>query len=242
MVSLLFVLDGSAAHADAKGDKIIKMMDQSLSRAKDQSFIFDVITEEPGKAQRKMGMNVTIKGEKWRLVEFTSPGDIKGMRVLILSLDQMYIYLPAYHKVRRVAGHARSQSFNGTAFSQDDMSITVFGETYEGKFVSETKDTWKLDLKKRPGKDFPYPRIEMVISKKMHHPLEIYYFNDKGAKLKTEIRSNYKCQGDICNPHTIRMTDHTRNGLWTENRMLSWKFNTNVPDTVFTTRNLQRGN
>ena len=63
-----------------------------------------------------------MKGEK-RLTEFTDPPEMKGMRILILSPTRMYIYLPAYKKVRRVASHVSAQGLLGPAFASDDLAV-----------------------------------------------------------------------------------------------------------------------
>ncbi len=228
------------ALAESPGDRVIRLMDEKMTLAKDQSFVFEVITQEPGKALRKMSMKVQIKGKTWRRIEFLSPGDVKGMKVLIRSLSQMYVYLPAYHKIRRVASNVRSQNFMGTANSQDDMSITTYGNIYAGKLISETKDTWKVMGTRRPGKSFPYRQIEFTILKKERHPSKLVYFSDKGKKLKTETRTDHKCKGKICNAFTMKMIDHTRNGMWTKLLMTNWEVNSGLPDSHFTSRSLQR--
>jgi hypothetical protein len=227
------------ADAETPGEKALRLHDEANTRARDQYFEYDVTTQEPGKAKTKITMRVRVKRDK-RAIEFTSPGDIRGMKVLVASLTQMYVYLPAYHKVRRVASHTRSQGFMGTALSQDDMSITTYLDVYAPKLVKETKGEWVLQLTRRPGQSHPYPRIEMAVRKDNHHPAYIYLFNDKGVKLKSEVRSEYTCQaGNICTARVMRTTDYTRNGMWTDLIRTAWKTNTGAPDSEFTPRALQ---
>ena len=73
-----------------------------------------------GKAERTMAMTVLLKGEK-RFTEFSAPSDMKGTKVLVLSPSEVYAYLPAFGKVRRVASSASDQGFMGMAFSLDDF-------------------------------------------------------------------------------------------------------------------------
>ena len=132
------------AWGDAAGDKVLKITDTAMTRAKDQVYEYEITTQEPGKAKTKLMMRVSIKGKEWRLIDFLAPGDIKGMRYLILSFSQMWVYLPQYQKVRRVASHARAQSFMGTALSQDAadtlkvliecrQNVVIAGGTGSGK-------------------------------------------------------------------------------------------------------------
>ena len=112
---------------------------------------------------------------------------------------------------------------------------------YTGKIASDTADQWVLELTPIEGKEAPYPKVVMTIAKEKHLPTELKYFNDKGAHIKTESRDGYECRGTICNPTVLKMTDHTRNGAWTELRCTSWEVNTGIDDDVFSVRTLQRG-
>ena len=67
------------------------------------------------------------------------------------------------------------------------------------------------------------------------------YFNEKGAHVKTETRKDFACQKDVCSTQAMKMTDHTRNGAWTEFKAKKWEVNTGIPDRYFTVRALQRG-
>ena len=143
-------------------------------------------------------------------------------------------------RVRRVASHARAQSFMGTALSQDDASLTTFGPYFTGKLLSETPKEWKVEGTKRPGKDAPYAKVIVTISKEHQQATELFWFNEKGVKLKTETRWDYECQDNICGPKKLKFVDHTRGGMWTEFNRLGWKVNTGIPDSEFTPRALQR--
>jgi outer membrane lipoprotein-sorting protein len=230
----------AAAGADARGDKILKLMDKALNSYEDQQFTYELTTKEPGKAPRTLHLKVAIQGET-RRVDFTAPGDVKGMKILMLSMDQMYVWLPAYRKIRRVASHVRDQGFMGTTFNHDDMSITHYAPLYAATFEGETKDHWTIKVTRRPGKKSPYKMIRFTVSKKHHHPLEIRYFNNKGVHAKTETRSKYACQGKICVAKVMRLVDHTRNNAWSEFVTTEWKVNTGIKKRFFTVRAIQRG-
>ena len=187
-------------------------------------------------------MDVRIKGTKFRRVEFLEPGDIKGMRVLVLSQNNMYTYLPAYRKVRRVANHVKDQGFMGTTFSQNDVSIVTYSDSYEGKFLKEDAKTWTISASRRKGSKTPYAKIELDILKDIHQATELRYFNDKGVKIKTETRTGYTCKGKICTPKTLKLTDHRRNDVWTSITWTIWEVNTGVKDSFFSLRKLQRSN
>jgi outer membrane lipoprotein-sorting protein len=226
----------SAAGADAAGDRLCATMDAAMNRAKTHKFDYEIVNHEPGKSDRTMAMKVLIKGEK-RLTEFKAPADMKGTKVLILSASQMYVYLPAFKKVRRIASHTKDQGFLGLAFSQDDMATQSYGPIYEGKITADSPTQSTLVLTPRAGKDAPYSKIEVLVNKDKNLPAELKYFNAEGKNIKTETRSGYTCEGNICTPGELKMVDNTK-GNWTKLVRKSWKVNDSISDDVFSQRNL----
>jgi len=242
-----FILAGFALYfspvlAENNAKEIAKKMDQAMTRAKDQFFEYDMVIQKPGQEERSLIFQVTIKGRNKRRLNFLEPGDVKGMKFLVLSTTQMYIYLPAYRKVRRVASHVRDQGFMGSAYSQEDMAIVTYGDYMEPKLISDDKDTWTLEMTRRKGKekDFPYPKLQITLDKKMYQPVKIEYFNDDGKIIKTETRTDFECKGNICNPKVMKMVDHRRNDVVTYLKRRKWKLNTGIKDSYFTVRSLQR--
>ncbi|APR76307.1 Outer membrane lipoprotein-sorting protein [Minicystis rosea] len=224
------------AAADPAGDKIVAEVDAAMNRAKTHKFDYEIINQEPGKSERTMAMRVQIKAEK-RLTEFSAPADMKGTKVLILSPTQMYVYLPAFGKVRRIASHTKDQGFLGLAFSQDDMAQQAYGSDYESKLAGEDGASWKLVLTPRAGKETSYAKIEATIAKDKKVPTELKYFNAEGKNIKTETRTGYTCEGDVCTPGELKMTDNAK-GNWTKLVRKSWKVNENISDDVFSQRSL----
>jgi len=238
-IASLTTLCPLAMAADASA--ILTTMDDAMNQAEDLVIDWDVTTTEPGKkSAREMSFTVQLQGEK-KFTEFTAPGDIKGTKVLILNRTQMYIYLPAYRKVRRIASHVTQQGFMGTTYSHADMSATRFGDIYTGAVLSETGETWDLSLTPKADIETPYAKVELTVRKSDHLPSQIRYFNEKGAHIKTETRSDYECKGKVCSPRLLKMEDHSRGGAWTELKCKSWEVNTGLSDDLFSVRNLQRG-
>lgn len=240
-LALTALPDGPARTAEPlTAEQIIQKTDATMTRARDQSFEYDLITYEPGKDPRVLKFEVIILGDKKRRIEFLAPGDVRGMRFLVLDVDQMYVYLPAYKKVRRVASHVKSQGFMGSTYTQDLMSLTKFGETFTGKLLGEDETHWILELIKRPEKVWSYPKLHVKIRKDMFQPAVLEYYNDKGAKLRTETREGFRCEQGLCNPRKMTLLDHTRGDMKSEMIQRAWKPNTGVAESEFTVRALQR--
>ncbi len=230
----------SLAWADEKGDKALVALDASVWRAKTQFYEYDVLIKTPDKPDRKLGLAVYIKGE-WRYSEFLAPADVKGTKVLILSPSQMYVYLPAYKKVRRIASHTTDQGFMGMNFSQDDMSITSYAKYFHGQITSDDGKLVKYTLTKKKDSEAAYPKVELVVEKARNLPIETKYFSDSGTHIKTETRSNYTEEKGHFYPKDLKMIDHTKGGQYTTLTVKTAKVNHDIPDSRFSKRALEDG-
>ena len=230
---------GNAALAHP-GDAVIKKMDAALSRARDQTMEVEMVVADPGKATRRLLMQVHTRADK-RRIRFLSPGDVKGLTMLVLTRTQMYVYLPAYRKIRRIASHVRAQTMFGADYNYDDMSTVSYGGVYLARTLTETKKHWTVRAALRPGQQSPYAKLEFRILKDNHLPDRIAYFNDQGKRVKSEVRGDYRCEKGVCGAWMMKMVDHTRNEHWTKLVRKSWALNSDFSDRIFSLRQLQRG-
>ncbi len=233
-------LSPSEAVADEAGDKLLAAIDGTIFKAKTQYFEYEGTIKVPEKPDRTLKLAVWMKNE-WRLSEFLAPADVKGTKVLILSPTQMYVYLPAYKKVRRIASHVTDQGFMGMHLTQDEMAITSYAKMYSATVAKDDGKLITLACTAKKDGNAPYPKIEIVFEKGKHLPTEIRYFNDKGTKLKTETRTGYSCEGAFCSPAEIKMVDHTKGGASTTLVRKAWKVNPDIPDSKFSKRALEEG-
>ncbi len=226
-----------AAHADAAGDQALAAVDAALNRARTHIFEYDVVTQEPGRGEKKLGLVVHLKGDK-RLTEFTAPADLKGTKVLVNSPTEMYAFLPAFGKVRRIASHTSDQSAFGMAFSQDDLATQKYGGDYGATIKAQSDTALELVLVPRPGRSAPYSKIEMTVEKERSLPTELRYFTGSGTLWKTETRTGYQCKEQVCVPRELKMVDHAKGGMWTRITTRVWKLNESVDDGLLSKRTL----
>lgn len=226
------------AHADAAGDAALGKVDSALNKAKSNYFEYEATTSEAGKADKKVGLNVFMKGDK-RMTEFVAPADLKGTKVLILSPAEMYVYLPAFGKVRRIASHTSDQSAFGMAFSSQELATQQYAGLYTATVASTSDKEVKLTLTPKAGQTPPYSKLDVTVAKDKNVPTEIKYYNSDAKLVKTETRTGYTCESDVCTPGTLKMVDHTKNLTTTMSRK-KWKVNEAIADEVFTKRNLEK--
>ncbi len=239
VLAVLLLSQGLPAFAGSADDMLVQL-DGKANAPTDTWFRFEAFTQEPGKSPREMVFTVQNKAAM-RLVDFESPGDMRGTRVLVISRQQMYVYLPAYKKVRRVASHVTEQGFMGTTYSDEDMSTTRFGEVYSATLDAEDDTSATLTLTPRDAQKTHYQKLEMDIRKDLGLPSEIRYFDGQGKHIKTESRGKYDCGEGLCTPGEMTMTDLRRAGAWTRLTVTERQVNQGVPDSTFSVRSLERG-
>ncbi len=236
LLLILALLAPSAAFAQ-DGPTLLKTMDEAMARSDDMTFRYDVLNQEPGAEPKLMQLRVWVK-DTLRLTEFEAPGDMKGTKALVQGQSKMYIYLPAYKKVRRVSSSLSSGGFMGTTFSNEDISTSEYSPYYDAVLSSQDDVAWTLTLTPKADAQVGYSKLEVKMAKKFEVPLEIKYFNSKGQHVKTETRDGTSCQGKVCTAEVMTMTDHTRGDASTSLTRTEWEVNTGLDDGLFTTRTL----
>lgn len=184
------------------------------------------------------------KGKNRRSVRFYAPAEMRGMGVVTKGRDEVYARLPDSQKVRRVGTHAKRQSFYGSDWAMDDMSMIYMAEDYDiVKIVDLNANGGThvvLDLKLKAGVDLPYPTLQIKLDKKLMYMDYIAYYDEAGKLIKTQERFEPKDMGNGYPIYThIKVTDAATKHT-TENFVFEEKINQNIPDETFTKRWLVR--
>jgi outer membrane lipoprotein-sorting protein len=239
----LTALAAAPARADnPSGPEVLAKVDQALNAFNDGTFESKLRIKTPDGSMREYGFITYQKVPDKRLVRFTSPGDVKGMGVLVENADTMYVFLPGFQKVRRMGTHIKNQTFMGSDFSFEDMSNLTFGKSYDAKFIAAEGDNWVIDCTQKPGLDREFPRIKMWIDKKAWQPTKMEYMDASGKVLKTEVRDGYKQDSPKhWNPGRVSIIDHRRNEHESEIVFITTKIDSGLSDDLFSVRSLVRG-
>lgn len=236
-VSLLAV---PSAFAGA-GEDLLAKMEKALANFQDQTITFSVLNLKPGQSTpQSMEFITRVKGKK-SYTEFLAPGDIKGTRVLALSPTEMYVYLPEFQKIRRVASSTTEQGFMGTVLTQQDMAPPQYSTLFDVAGLEDQGTTALLTLKAKAGVDVAYKTLKVSVRKDLSVPVKIEYYTDAGVKARTETRDNYGCSAGYCLFAALTMVDHVRGDAWTQLVPKSVQVNTGLSEDLFTQRTLQYG-
>jgi len=91
------------------------------------------------------------KTEK-RVIRFLSPAEVKGTGMLIydydVASDDMWLFMPALRKTRRIASGEKNQSFMGSEFSNADLAAPNtedYSYKITGNETMDGVDCWKIE-------------------------------------------------------------------------------------------------
>jgi hypothetical protein len=220
-------------------DDILTKVDANLTMVRDQTYNGEIEVIRGDEVVKRMEFEVKLKGLKKKLVKFTAPGDVRGMAVLTTEDDLMYVYMPAYRRVRRVASHVRNQGFMGTDFSPEEMSNAALSVGWQGEILEDEDELWVLELVPKPGNGTSYSKMRVTVLKDVYAAVKLECFDAGGELVKTQTRGEWKTLGQITLPTLYTVEDH-RTGSRSVMRLLDCRVNQDIPDGVFTKRALVR--
>lgn len=187
-----------------------------------------------------------------RLVTFLSPSDVRGTKTLLVEHatadDDMWIYLPAMKKVRRLVSSNKRDSFVGTDFSYGDVighKVEDWNHKLVGQENVDGRACWVIEsTPKRPevAENTGYSKRVGWIDKESYVSLrgEIY---DLGGQLLKKLRATNVQKVDAAHARYQPMTlvgENVQSGHKTVIEFKDFKANVGVSDEVFTTRSLER--
>jgi uncharacterized protein len=253
---LLLLIATSSQATSPSADTVMKANFESMKVTDSESDSTLTLTNESGQTRvRKISSKTKLakgKGEMMRWVRFNSPSDVKGTSILLIEHfdkeDDIWIYLPALKKVRRLVASNKKDSFVGTDFSFGDI-IGHKTEDWTHQHIADDKvgdrSCYKVeslpkneDVKNNSG----YSKKISCIDKESFVALSTEIFDTAGKALKkislSEIKlvdqKNKRYQPmklEALNLQTLHKTNIT---------FENFKANANIADSVFTPRNLEK--
>ena len=221
-------------------EEILAKVDGNLTKMKDQTYQAEVEVIRDGKVTKTLKFTVKLKGLFQKMVKFTAPGDVRDMAVLTTADGLMYVYMPSYKRVRRVAAHVRNQGFMGTDVTPEEMAITTMSVGWKAKILKKDAKVWILELRPDTGNESMYSKLIVTVSKQHEGVEKIDSYDSAGKLVRSQIRTDWKNFGAVSIPSVMTFQDH-RTGSQTVMRFLKCTVNQGIPDTAFTTRALTRG-
>ena len=165
-----------------------------------------VIQSRTGSVQKRelAGMTKLVDGgvSSARLLRFSSPSDMRGVATLTIERrekgDDLWLYLPAFRRVRRLVSANRADPWVGSDFSLGDVTGHKPGDWRHSLAGAETvgsADCWRIDSvpeARGTATDTGYSRRTSWIRKADSALVRCNFFDLSGALLKSHIAEDLR--------------------------------------------------
>ena len=241
-IIFVFALLAAGTANALTGDEIMIKVDAVLSAPTDgTSTATMTLVDKNGKTKErslKLWTRYFEDKDDWSLTKFMAPAEIRDLGFLSLADDKMYLYLPGFDRVRRIASHARKESFAGSDLSNDDLSTGRYVDHFSAKIREETDEEYVLELTRKPGSNRIYPKSTVWVNKSNFTIPKMELF-DKNEKLWKSFEGQYEQIQGYWTMTGLTMTDVKKKHK-TIMKMEDIEFDVGLDDKTFTQRYLKR--
>ncbi|WDP92021.1 MAG: outer membrane lipoprotein-sorting protein [Desulfobacter sp.] len=192
--------------------------------------------------------------DTWSAMFFLAPVDVRETGFLSHDIDKtndddQWLYLPALHKVKRIASDDKTASFMGSDLSYADMTDREL-DLYDFKILKEAEvrgaPCWVIQSLPRTAQvveDFGYTKSILFVRKDCHVVVRAIHFVKEGNRLKyLDIPRLEKIDGIWT---VMEMQVATKKGKTTLHRTIlrynDVAYNQGLEKNIFTTRQLEKG-
>ncbi len=218
---------------------ILQAVEDTLNAPADREVHLSMTLVDAEGNTKTRELTILQKGKDKRLIRFLSPADVRGVGFLVLEDDLMYIYMPAFGKVRRIASHIKNENFMGTDFTYDDMAQTDYVKNYTPDLQEETDSHYVLELMPNEESEIDYSRLVMCVNKATMLPDRVEFYDRPGLLLKIMTQTDVRRIDGYLTPHHIEMED-VQDKHTTIMDLENVVHDQSIPDQQFTQRYLKR--
>jgi outer membrane lipoprotein-sorting protein len=238
-VALLGPATTASAEEAPSAEQILRRADQVMGAPRDQDTLVTLVLLDKDGNRKERTLRVYQKGADTRMARFLTPADQKGISVLSLPDGSIYLYLPAYQKVKRIASSVKNTAFAGTDFTYEDMEARRYADSYTAELLKTETDCWVLQLTPKPGASGGWARLLMWVRRDNGVPVIVEYYDAKGRLERRLTSERLEQIGGYWVAREREMHDIAKNH---RSRMIVDKaaFDSGLSEEIFTTRYLER--
>jgi len=185
-----------------------------------------------------------------RIIRFLSPAEVKGTGLLIFDnedeSDDMWIFMPALRKTRRIVSSEKSKSFMGSEFSNADMTAPVLDDFSYKILGSENingVECWKIEklpLDEDISDETGISREILWVSKKQYISVRSEYYDLDEELWKIRISSDVKEITTGKYMASYMKMENIQNGRTSEFTLDQIQYNPEVKEEYFTVGYLEK--
>jgi len=244
LISLILLSCSVAAEELTAKEIMIKVDERVIPQDMRLEMKMNLINKLGQIRQRKV---ITLRrGDEKQIMWFLEPADIKGTSFLRIEhsddTEDMWLYLPAFKKIRRIVSSARKENFMGSDFTYEDMSTRKLDDyTYkrlEDEMIS-SYNCYVVESIPTKDADISYSKIISWIWQDDLLPIKEEYYDRLGYLKKVKLLTDIRKIGKYWQPHQMSMEDVQKKHS-TELIFKNITVALGLPDKLFHTRYLTR--
>jgi hypothetical protein len=153
IIGLWFAVAGIATAQTEDANRILERSRELTIADAMEATMTLTITDRNGSERIRTNTMISKKypdGTEKRLIRFVSPAEVQGTSILLHDYtdrqDDMWIYLPALKRVRRIVSSEKGKSFMGSEFTNSDMSSPPSSD-FNSRHLEESgrDDLWVIE-------------------------------------------------------------------------------------------------
>lgn len=249
IVSMITLLVTGFASAQITGTQVMENVYNRPTGPDIQSNLTMTLTNSRG-SERVRGIKQYIKeyGEdEKKIMFFTSPADVKDTSFMSWSYgdgrsDDMWIYLPALRKVKRISSDSRSDYFMGSDFTYDDLGERHPSEDTHRLLREETlngQDCYVVESVPKDS-DYFYSRTISWVVKDEWFGMKKEFYDEDGELLKVLTVNNFEKINGYWVIRDMEMYNEQKDHS-TRMQLDNVRIGEGISDNQFTERMMTRG-
>jgi len=196
-------------------------------------------TVSPGEADKVMSLSNTHKKKFGSFLEIESPARSKGTKMLTQE-GTLWMYNPKAGSTKPLRLAPRD-SFQGSTFSNSDVSKTAFTEEYAGTLEGEdtvetaefgTVRAWRLRADATTP-EAAYGHIILWVRQGDLLPLKFDYYAKSGLLFRQMVLSEYKTLAGRLRASRMEMTSLDKKGTKTVLHIDAMELRADIPDALY---------
>jgi outer membrane lipoprotein-sorting protein len=224
-----------------EAEDLLAKVDKAQSPGKDQVGMMKMTIQDKEGNTKVRQLSVKQMGNDFRLIRFQAPAEVKGVCFLSRGESEMYIYMPDFGKVRRIASHTKTESFMGSDFSYDDMGSGKMADKYDAKIVKKEGDLVTLELSPKKDADPDVKRRVLVVDTRYDIVARGESYDASDKLMKETMQEDVKQVSGRWMAHRITARN-LREGSSTVLELSETKFDVGLKEDDFSQRNMKRSN
>lgn len=244
VLTAFLLLAGSAYCAQGTEPDIKALLEKTdnLFRSKTSFTVMEMQVVTPEWA-RTMSMKVWTEKMDKTFIYVTAPVKDEGSATLRKNRE-MWNYLPKINKVMKIPPSMMMSNWMGSDFTNDDLvKESTLIKDYDAVFFTPQKPEsvyYYIKLTPKPEAVSVWGRIELILNKEDSLPVKELYYDEHGECMRELDFSDVKTLGGKKIPARLEMRPLNKQGHKTVIIYADAAFDLNLPEDVFTLRNLQK--